>query len=91
VDGDRLEITCRVNGKVMQHSNTSDLLFPTRQLVAYISECMTLLPGTVILTGTPEGVGFTRNPPVYLREGQIVECEIEKIGILRNPVVKEKR
>jgi len=90
LDGDNLNLTCRLDGKVMQSSNTSDMIFPTRKLVSYLSECMTLLPGTVILTGTPPGVGFARKPPVFLREGQVVECEIEGIGILSNPVRREK-
>jgi len=90
LDGDHLNLICRLDGKVMQASNTSDMIFSTRQLVSYISECMTLLPGTVILTGTPEGVGFVRKPPVFLKEGQIVECEIEGIGILSNPVVRQR-
>jgi len=89
VEEDNLDIMCRIDGKVMQRSNTSDLLFSICHLVSYISECMTLLPGTIILTGTPEGVGFTRTPPVYLKEGQVVECEIQGIGILSNPVIRE--
>jgi 2-keto-4-pentenoate hydratase/2-oxohepta-3-ene-1,7-dioic acid hydratase in catechol pathway len=87
LDGDRLDLSCRVDDQVMQSSNTSDLIFNTGYLVSFISECMTLLPGTVILTGTPEGVGFTRNPPFFLKAGQTVECEIEGIGIIRNRVV----
>jgi 2-keto-4-pentenoate hydratase/2-oxohepta-3-ene-1,7-dioic acid hydratase in catechol pathway len=89
VDPDRLNLTCRVNGRTLQNSNTSDMIFATRRLVSFISDCMTLLPGTVILTGTPEGVGFARTPPIYLRHGDTVECEIESLGILRNPVVME--
>jgi 2-keto-4-pentenoate hydratase/2-oxohepta-3-ene-1,7-dioic acid hydratase in catechol pathway len=89
IDPDNLGIRCRVDGKVMQDSSTSDLLFPIREIVSYVSECMTLLPGTIILTGTPGGVGYSRTPPAFLREGQVVECEIERIGILSNPVVKE--
>lgn len=87
---DRLDLVCRVNGRTVQHSNTSDMIFPTRQLVFFISDCMTLLPGTVILTGTPEGVGFARTPPIYLRHGDMVECEIENIGVLSNPVILEQ-
>ena len=86
LDGDNLNLTCKIDGKVMQASNTSDLIFSTRRLVSFISDCMTLLPGTIILTGTPEGVGFTRQPPVFLQEGQVIECEIEGIGVLSNPV-----
>lgn len=87
LDADNLDISSRVDGQVMQSSNTSDMIFPCRRVVSYLSRCMTLLPGTVILTGTPEGVGFTRNPPVYLRAGQILETEIEGIGTLVNTVV----
>jgi 2-keto-4-pentenoate hydratase/2-oxohepta-3-ene-1,7-dioic acid hydratase in catechol pathway len=90
LNGDHLNLMCRLDGKVMQTSNTSEMVFSTRRLVSYLSECMTLLPGTVILTGTPEGVGFAREPPVFLREGQVVECEIEGIGILSNPVVRQR-
>jgi 2-keto-4-pentenoate hydratase/2-oxohepta-3-ene-1,7-dioic acid hydratase in catechol pathway len=87
LDADDLAVTCRLDGRVMQSSRTSDMIFPVRKIVSYISGCFTLLPGTVILTGTPDGVGFKRTPPVYLRPGQTVEIEIEGIGILSNPVV----
>ena len=87
LDGDNLDISCRVDGVVMQSSNTSNMIFSCKQIVAYLSQCMTLLPGTVIMTGTPEGVGFRRTPPVFLKAGQTVECTIEGIGILTNPVV----
>jgi 2-keto-4-pentenoate hydratase/2-oxohepta-3-ene-1,7-dioic acid hydratase in catechol pathway len=88
LDADSVAICARLNGEVMQDSNTSDLIFNTRHLVSYLSQNMTLLPGTVILTGTPSGVGFARKPPVFLRPGDVVEVEIEGIGVLRNPVVK---
>jgi 2-keto-4-pentenoate hydratase/2-oxohepta-3-ene-1,7-dioic acid hydratase in catechol pathway len=87
LDPGNLAITCRLNGKVMQASNTSDLIFPVRRVVSHLSHSFTLLPGTLILTGTPGGVGFMRKPPVFLRAGQVVEVEIEGIGILANPVV----
>jgi 2-keto-4-pentenoate hydratase/2-oxohepta-3-ene-1,7-dioic acid hydratase in catechol pathway len=87
IDGDNLDISCRVNGHEMQASNTSDMIFSCRQIVAHLSRCMTLLPGTVILTGTPSGVGFVRKPPVFLKTGQTVECIIEGIGVLSNPVI----
>jgi 2-keto-4-pentenoate hydratase/2-oxohepta-3-ene-1,7-dioic acid hydratase in catechol pathway len=86
LDADNLNITCRLDGRVMQDSRTSDMIFPCRRIVSYLSRCFTLLPGTIILTGTPEGVGFKRKPPVFLRPGQIVEIEIEGIGTLVNPV-----
>lgn len=88
-DPDRAPIRSMLNGRIMQDSNTSDMIFPVRKLVSFISQQFTLLPGTVILTGTPEGVGFVRKPPVYLREGDTVAIEIEGIGRLENPVRAE--
>ena len=89
LDGDSLNIRCLLDGQVMQSSNTADMIFSCRKIVSHLSRCMTLLPGTVILTGTPEGVGFTRTPPVFLREGQQIECEIEGIGRLTNRVIRD--
>lgn len=86
---DEAAILTRLNGKIMQESSTSDLIFSCAGLVSFISQCMTLLPGTVIMTGTPGGVGFARKPPVFLRPGDVVEIEIEGIGVLRNEVVAE--
>jgi 2-keto-4-pentenoate hydratase/2-oxohepta-3-ene-1,7-dioic acid hydratase in catechol pathway len=79
-------IRCRVNGVTLQDANTSLLIFSVQHLIAYLSAGMTLLPGTVLLTGTPAGVGFARKPPVWLKPGDDVEVEIEGIGVLRNPV-----
>jgi 2-keto-4-pentenoate hydratase/2-oxohepta-3-ene-1,7-dioic acid hydratase in catechol pathway len=87
LDGDNLDISCRVDGVLMQSSNTSNMIFSCKQIVAYLSQCMTLLPGTVIMTGTPEGVGYRRTPPTFLKAGQTVECIVQNIGILANPVV----
>ena len=67
------------------------MIFSCRRIVSHLSRSFTLLPGTIILTGTPAGVGFKRKPPVYLRPGQIVEVEIEGIGTLVNPVIGGKR
>ncbi|MHB1318665.1 MAG: fumarylacetoacetate hydrolase family protein [Anaerolineae bacterium] len=89
LDPDNVRLMSRVNGQVMQDSHTSDLIFSCRELIAYLSDAMTLLPGTVILTGTPSGVGFARKPPVFLRPGDNVEIEIEGIGTLSNPVIAE--
>jgi 2-keto-4-pentenoate hydratase/2-oxohepta-3-ene-1,7-dioic acid hydratase in catechol pathway len=86
LDPDNCGIRSRLNGHVMQDSNTSDLIFNCRHLVSYLSHNMTLLPGTVIMTGTPEGVGFVRQPPVYMRAGDVIEIEIDGIGVLRNEV-----
>ena len=82
LDSTNLELTTRLNGEVKQHTNTDDLIFSVAQLIAYISEAITLLPGDVIMTGTPSGVG-----PV--QPGDVVEIEISGIGVLRNPVVAE--
>jgi 2-keto-4-pentenoate hydratase/2-oxohepta-3-ene-1,7-dioic acid hydratase in catechol pathway len=87
LDGDNLNLSCRIDGEVRQDSNTSDMIFSCRQIVSFLSKSMTLLPGTIIMTGTPSGVGFARKPPAFLKAGQTVECCIEGIGILSNPVV----
>jgi 2-keto-4-pentenoate hydratase/2-oxohepta-3-ene-1,7-dioic acid hydratase in catechol pathway len=84
-----LDIQLRVNGQVMQKSNTEQLIFSVDVLVSYISQVCTLLPGDLIYTGTPSGVGMGRKPPVYLKAGDVVEVEIEKLGVLRNPVGEE--
>jgi 2-keto-4-pentenoate hydratase/2-oxohepta-3-ene-1,7-dioic acid hydratase in catechol pathway len=89
-DPNNLEIKTEINGTVYQRSNTSDMIFDVPTLVSELSQSMTLLPGTVILTGTPQGVGFTRKPPVFLKEGDKVTVSIEKIGTLTNPVMREK-
>lgn len=82
-------IQALLNGDAMQDSNISDMIFSVPQLVSYLSRQFTLLPGTAILTGTPAGVGFTRNPPRHLRDGDSITIEIEGIGRLTNPVVQE--
>jgi len=74
----------------MQNSNTADMIFPVPFLVSYLSHQFTLLPGTVILTGTPEGVGCARKPPVFLKPGDTVSVELEGIGTLTNPVVADR-
>ncbi len=88
-DPNRLRLRTVLNGRVLQDSSTADMIFDVATLVSDLSRSLTLLPGTVILTGTPEGVGFTRQPPVYLREGDTVTVEVEKIGTLTNPVQRE--
>jgi 2-keto-4-pentenoate hydratase/2-oxohepta-3-ene-1,7-dioic acid hydratase in catechol pathway len=88
-DPQTLGIRSRLNGETMQDSNTGRLIFDVRKLVSYISDAMTLLPGTLILTGTPDGVGDAREPAVYLRDGDTIEVEIDGIGTLSNPVVAE--
>ncbi|MFN2364388.1 MAG: fumarylacetoacetate hydrolase family protein [Halarsenatibacteraceae bacterium] len=86
---DNLRISSSLNGEIMQDSNTSDMIFDVRDIVSYCSKNMTLLPGTVILTGTPEGVGMAREPEVYLQPGDRIEVEIEGIGNLKNDVVSD--
>lgn len=82
----KLGMELRLNGRVMQSSNTSNMIFKPYELVMFVSRIMTLYPGDLIFTGTPAGVGFTRSPPVYLRDGDLLELEIEGIGLLRNRV-----
>ena len=83
-----LPLETKVNGEVMQSSNTSELVFDVPALIAWISQGLTLEPGDVILTGTPSGVGAARTPPRWLRDGDIVEISIGGLGTLRNPVVR---
>ena len=85
-----LRIATRVNGTTLQDSNTSDMIFPVARCIALLSEIMTLEPGDLIATGTPQGVAHARKPPTWMKAGDIVEIEIEGIGILSNPVVDEK-
>ena len=84
-----LRIGTRVNGETLQDCSTSDMIFDIPTILEFMSASTTLLPGTVILTGTPHGVGMARIPRRWLAPGDIVEIEIEKIGVLRNPVAEE--
>jgi acylpyruvate hydrolase len=84
--GAPLRIMCRLNGETMQDSNTEDMIFDTVTLVSELSKVMTLEPGDIIITGTPSGVGAGRTPPVWMKPGDVCEVEIEKIGVLRNPI-----
>jgi 2-keto-4-pentenoate hydratase/2-oxohepta-3-ene-1,7-dioic acid hydratase in catechol pathway len=86
-DGSGLRVVQRLNGEVLQDGNTADLIFDVPYLVAFASAVFTLEPGDLILTGTPAGVGWAREPKVALREGDVVEVEVEGIGVLSNPVV----
>ena len=86
-DPQQLEVRLRVNGITKQEGNTSMMVFPIRTIIAILSQGMTLEPGDIIATGTPSGVGFARNPPEFLKAGDVMETEVEGIGILRNVFV----
>ncbi|MCH2143587.1 MAG: fumarylacetoacetate hydrolase family protein [Phycisphaerales bacterium] len=86
-DPQALHLTTKVSGELMQDSSTADMIFPVATLVSELSRGMTLLAGTVILTGTPAGVGAARDPRRFLRDGDVVEITIESVGTLSNPVV----
>ena len=88
-DPQALAIETWLNGEVVQQSHTSRMTYPVRELVSYLSRITPLLPGDVIATGTPSGVGMARKPPLYLKPGDLVEVEIERVGILRNPIAAE--
>jgi 2-keto-4-pentenoate hydratase/2-oxohepta-3-ene-1,7-dioic acid hydratase in catechol pathway len=88
-DPHALDISLSINGEVLQHSNTRELIFKIPDLVAYLSSVVTLEPGDVVSTGTPAGVGFARKPPRFLRPGDDVVVRVDQIGELRNPVVAE--
>ena len=85
-----LRISTRIDGETLQDSSTSDMIFDVPALIEFLSGSTTLLPGTVILTGTPSGVGMARTPPRWLRAGETVTVEIEGIGALSNPVIEEQ-
>jgi 2-keto-4-pentenoate hydratase/2-oxohepta-3-ene-1,7-dioic acid hydratase in catechol pathway len=87
--GRKLKLTTRLNGEVVQSSDTGHLIFSIPRLISYSSTIFTLSPGDVIVTGTPAGVGFGRKPPMYMKPGDTIEVEIEAIGTLRNPVVQQ--
>jgi 2-keto-4-pentenoate hydratase/2-oxohepta-3-ene-1,7-dioic acid hydratase in catechol pathway len=87
-DPHNLAIRLRLNGQTMQDSTTRQMIFTAADLLAYISQVVTLQPGDLIFTGTPPGVGVARKPPVFLKPGDVVEVEVERLGVLRNPVVQ---
>ena len=89
-DPQKLWIKLTLNGQTMQDSNTDQMIFGVARLIEFLSETITLEPGDVIATGTPSGVGFARNPPVFLKPGDEMEVNIETIGGMNNPVVEEK-
>jgi len=86
-----LTLRTRLSGRELQNANTRDMIFDVPTLVAVCSEAMTLHPGDIIISGTPSGVGFARKPPVFMKAGDVCEVEIERIGVLRNRVVDERR
>lgn len=88
-DPSKLKLTTKLNGKLLQNGNTSNLIFNVPQIVSYISQFATLEPGDLIPTGTPAGVGFSRKPPIFMKPGDTVELEIQKIGVLRNTIVED--
>lgn len=87
VDAANLHLETRVNGEVMQSGSTSDMIFSVAELLSYASRTITLRPGDLIATGTPPGVGFVRNPPRFLYPGDVVEVEVEGVGMVRSPIV----
>ena len=82
-----LQIQTRVNGTTVQDGNTRDMIFPVGDLLSRLSRTFSLNPGDVLVTGTPEGVGYVRNPPWYLQPGDVVEVEVERLGLVRTPIV----
>ncbi|XP_061585432.1 fumarylacetoacetate hydrolase domain-containing protein 2A [Cololabis saira] len=86
-DPDNLGVRCLVNGETVQSSSTAQMIFKTPALVAWVSKFVTLTPGDVFLTGTPPGVGVFRKPPVFLKKGDVVECQIDQLGSIINKVV----
>jgi 2-keto-4-pentenoate hydratase/2-oxohepta-3-ene-1,7-dioic acid hydratase in catechol pathway len=87
---DGLRIQSRLNGQIMQDANTKSFLWGVVETLVLITECMTLEPGDVVITGTPAGVGYARKPPVFMKHGDTIEVEIEGVGLLSNPIVDEK-
>ncbi|HLG63479.1 MAG TPA: fumarylacetoacetate hydrolase family protein [Ktedonosporobacter sp.] len=86
-DPQTLEVITRLNGQERQHSNTAKMIFSVAKAIEFISSIMTLVPGDIIATGTPSGVGFIQHPPIFMHEGDLVEIEIERVGRIANAVV----
>jgi acylpyruvate hydrolase len=84
-----LQLQTRVSGETMQNANTRDLIFPIAKLIWHLTEVMTLEAGDIVVTGTPEGVGYARTPPRFMVPGDTVDIEVEQVGVLSNPVVAE--
>ena len=88
--GKGLKIECRLNGQVMQSDNTDNMMFPVAETLVDLTRAITLEPGDLLVTGTPSGVGQARKPPVFMKGGDVCEIEIERVGILRNPIADER-
>jgi 2-keto-4-pentenoate hydratase/2-oxohepta-3-ene-1,7-dioic acid hydratase in catechol pathway len=86
---ERMEVIGRLNGREMQRDSAANMIFSVPKVLAYVSTFISLLPGDVIVTGTPAGVGFTRDPPIWLKPGDRFDVEITGVGVLSNPVVDE--
>jgi 2-keto-4-pentenoate hydratase/2-oxohepta-3-ene-1,7-dioic acid hydratase in catechol pathway len=86
-DPQNRRLTCRVNGVVKQDGSTADMIFTVRSIIEWLSRGMTIEAGDIIATGTPEGVGMGRTPPEYLQDGDVLETEVEGIGLMRNRIV----
>ena len=84
-----LKIECRLNGKTVQSSKTDMMIFPVVETLIYLTKALTLEPGDLVIMGTPSGVGHARRPPLWMKDGDLVEVEIEGIGVLANPVFSE--
>jgi 2-keto-4-pentenoate hydratase/2-oxohepta-3-ene-1,7-dioic acid hydratase in catechol pathway len=84
--GKGLRIRTRLNGETLQDATTNDMMFDVPELIETISEVMTLLPGDIIVSGTPSGVGFARKPPIWMKAGDVCEIELEQVGVLSNPI-----
>jgi 2-keto-4-pentenoate hydratase/2-oxohepta-3-ene-1,7-dioic acid hydratase in catechol pathway len=87
--GRKLRLETRLNGEVVQSSDTGNMIFSIPRLINYASTIFTLVPGDVIVTGTPAGVGWSKKPPRFMQPGDVVEVEVEGVGVLRNPVVAQ--
>lgn len=88
--GAGLKIQCRLNGRTLQDDNTANMIFDVATTIALATECLTLEPGDILVMGTPAGVGWPRKPPIFMKDGDVCEVEIEKIGVLRNPIRNEE-
>jgi 2-keto-4-pentenoate hydratase/2-oxohepta-3-ene-1,7-dioic acid hydratase in catechol pathway len=84
-----LQLQTRLNGEILQDANTRDMIFDVATVVSVCSEVFELQPGDIIISGTPAGVGFARKPPIFMKQGDVVEVEVEGLGVLRNTVVNE--